>query len=166
MSSHVDKGIIEELINNGTISDLVVVTLLRINSGFTKEALSKALFNFLSRSEFRQVMVGKGERGDLDLFGAILELARVELLELLDLSVRLIYNLSCELTVPSYAKKMQVLKIPQLLIARITHNIAVPGVRATNPIKMQCGKKRDFMNNNVALRVFFCIVHVFRDIFP
>ena len=71
MSSHVDKGIFEELVKNRTISDIVVVTLLRINSGFTKEALAKALFNFLSRGEFREVMVGQGGKDDLDLLAAM-----------------------------------------------------------------------------------------------
>ena len=138
MSSHVDKGIFEELVKNRTISDIVVVTLLRINSGFTKEALAKALFNFLSRGEFREVMVGQGGKDDLDLLAAILELAKIELLELLAISIRVIYNISCEVSNPVYAKKFETLAVPQLLIARITHNKFINGARANNEIKLMC----------------------------
>jgi hypothetical protein len=57
LSSFVDKAIIDELIKNNTLSDIVVITLLRVNSGLTKEALSKVIFNFLTRSEFREVII-------------------------------------------------------------------------------------------------------------
>ena len=136
LSSHVDRGIIDELIKNKTIADIVVVTLLRINSGFTKEALSRALFNFLSRGETREIMIGKGGKDDLDLLGAILELAKIELLDLLAISVRIIYNISCEISNPTYAAKLSALSIPTQLIARVTHNPHVHGAKANNEIKL------------------------------
>ena len=41
--------------HTGTVTDLVVVTLLRVNSASTKESLGKALFNLLARADFRSV---------------------------------------------------------------------------------------------------------------
>ena len=56
-----------DLCASGAITDLVVCTLLRINSVYTKESLGKALFNLMSRVEFRQEMVVK-----LDVLTAML----------------------------------------------------------------------------------------------
>jgi hypothetical protein len=95
---------------NGTVQDLVVVTLLRVNAGSTKDSLGKALFNFLSMAPFRSKMV------ELDLVDAIVELSKIELLELLELSTRVIYNLTCDVKVLQYAKKLSQLNVPSLLV--------------------------------------------------
>ena len=139
LSSHIDKGIFNELITNGTIADIIVVTLLRINSGITKEALGKAIFNFLTRAEFRPILVGQGNKTDLDLIGAILELGKIELVDLLELSIRIIYNISCEIENPFYAQKIFDLNVPQLLIGRVTLSSKFPGARATGSAKLMCG---------------------------
>lgn len=94
LATKVDRGTMEEIIKNGTIVDLRVVTLLRVNrvnGDRTKEALARALFNLMSASEFRETMVV-----DLDVFSATLDLARIESLDLLEICVRAVFNISCQ----------------------------------------------------------------------
>ncbi len=83
---------------SGAIVDLVVVTLLRVNSGSTKEFLGKALFNLMCKGDFRHRFV------DLDVFEALIELGKIENLDLLDCCVKSVYNISCD--VKKYASKM------------------------------------------------------------
>jgi hypothetical protein len=94
LATKVDRGIMEEIIANGTIIDLVVVTLLRVNrvnGDKTKESLARALFNLMSSSDFREVMVT-----ELDVFSATMDLARIESLDLLEICVRSVFNISCQ----------------------------------------------------------------------
>ena len=56
----------------GTVTDLVVVTLLRVNSTSTKESLARALFNLLARADLRQEMV------ELNVFEALIQLGNIE----------------------------------------------------------------------------------------
>ena len=100
LATKFDKAIMEEMVSNGTIVDLVVVTLLRVNSISTKESLGRALFNLMSPLETRMKMAT-----ELDVLSATLDLARIESLDLLEICVRSVYNLSCQLpNNPSMAK--------------------------------------------------------------
>jgi hypothetical protein len=40
------------------VTDIIVVALLRVNGFTIKESLCKALFNLLTRAEFRGQMIG------------------------------------------------------------------------------------------------------------
>ena len=131
-SAHLDKTIIESLIKTGTVVDLVVVTLLRVNSMHTKGALGKALFNLLARADFREELVR------LDVLEALIELSRIELTELLELSVKSVYNISCE--TGRYAAKLEKLRVPHHMIARTILNPELQGTRATTQVKLTCGK--------------------------
>ncbi len=134
LSTFMDRGILEELMKSGTIGDLMVVTLLRVNSKVTKESLGKALFNLLARQDFRSRMV------DVGIMDALIELGKQELLELLELSARTLYNMSCEVpSNPQYAEKMGHIGAPSLLIGRITSSPSLQGVKPTKNIKTLCG---------------------------
>lgn len=111
LSTNMEKSILDELAKTGGIVDLVVVTLLRINSILTKEFLAKALFNLMTRVDFRVQMVVQ-----LDVLAAMIELAKIDSLELLELCVRSIYNVSCETLV--FCEKMKALRVPSWLVTR------------------------------------------------
>lgn len=128
----IDKKIMEELCKSGAIVDLVVVTRLRVNDILTKETLAKALFNLLTRADFRNDMVS-----NLDVFPAMLELAKLESLELLELSVRCIYNLSCQTSI--FVDSLLDLKIASILVARATSSPSISGSKPTSTIKYLCG---------------------------
>jgi len=113
-----DRSILQELTKNGAVMDLVVVTLLRINSVQTKESMAKALFNVMTRAEFRAEMVLQQ-----DILAAHIELAKIDSLELLELCVRSIYNITCE--TPTYADKLQSLGVPTILVARATSSTSI-----------------------------------------
>ncbi len=132
LASQVPKEIMQELAETGAITDLVVCTLLRINSIYTKESLGKALFNLMTRVEFRRQMVVT-----LDVLTAMLELAKIENIELLELCMRTVYNITCE--TKEYSKKMGELKLPNILIARVTLSPLILGAKATTAVKMLCG---------------------------
>eukprot|EP00597_Dinobryon_sp_UTEXLB2267_P015326 CAMPEP_0170120348 /NCGR_PEP_ID=MMETSP0020_2-20130122/15090_1 /TAXON_ID=98059 /ORGANISM="Dinobryon sp., Strain UTEXLB2267" /LENGTH=1500 /DNA_ID=CAMNT_0010350197 /DNA_START=432 /DNA_END=4934 /DNA_ORIENTATION=+ len=139
MAAPMDKAVFTDLIKTGTIVDLVVVTLLRINSNVTKEMLGKTLFNILSRPDIRETLVVQ-----LDLLAAILELCKVEFLNLLELCIRILFNITCELS-PSiahsetYAKKLIALKVPHILVGRLVHNVKISGSKTNKPIRTLLG---------------------------
>lgn len=132
LALHVEKGIMEELCKSGAVTDLVVCTLLRINSVFTKESLGKALFNLMARADFRREMVTK-----LDVLAAMIELAKIENVELLELCIRSVFNITCE--TENYSEKISELKLPNILIARVTSSPMIPGAKPTTAIKFLCG---------------------------
>jgi hypothetical protein len=132
LACQINREIMEELIVKGAITDLVVCTLLRINSVYTKENLGKALFNLMARADFRETMVIK-----LDVLTAMLELAKIENLELLELCIRSCYNVSCEYKL--YAPKLKDLKLANILVARATHSPLILGAKATTAVKALCG---------------------------
>ena len=132
LASQVAKDIMTELCSSGAITDLVVCTLLRINSVYTKESLGKALFNLMSRVEFREEMVVK-----LDVLTAMLELAKIENIELLELCIRSVYNITCE--TKNYIPKLKDLKVANILIARVTSSPLILGAKATTAVKFLCG---------------------------
>lgn len=132
LASVIPKDIMEDLCGNNAITDLVVCTLLRINSVYTKESMGKALFNLMARADFRFEMVVKK-----DVLTAMLELAKIENHELLELCIRSVYNITCEYR--EYNEKMRDLKVANILIARTNHSNLIPGAKATTAVKMLCG---------------------------
>lgn len=140
LAAPLEKGLLIELVNNGAIVDLVVVTLLRINSVHTKETLGRAFFNLLNRSEIREALVMK-----LDIVSAILELSKIEYIELLELCMHAMYNISCELKPGSgyedgFASKLLTLKVPRFLIARLVYTPSQDGSIGTRAIRFLLGK--------------------------
>jgi hypothetical protein len=111
LATQIDRNILEDLIKQGGLVDLVVVTLLRINSVQTKVFLSKALFNLMTRGEFRTQMIL-----NLDILAAMIELAKLENLDLLELCVRSIYNITCECA--PYSEKLKSLKVSAWLVGK------------------------------------------------
>jgi hypothetical protein len=144
LACQINREIMEDLIAKGAITDLVVCTLLRINSVYTKESLGKGLFNLMSRADFRDVMVKK-----LDVLTAMLELAKIENLELLELCIRSCYNVSCEYK--EYAEKMKELKLANILVARTTHSSLILGAKATTAVKALCGMTMANMSFDASL---------------
>ena len=110
LASSVDRTIIEELILIGAITDLIVVALLRVNGYKIKESLCKILFNLLTRSEFRGQMI------DLGVLSTIIELAKIESIEVLELCTRCVYNISCQTNI--FAVQIRNMCIPSFLMIR------------------------------------------------
>lgn len=133
LSSHVDKDILQGLVRSGAVVDLVVVTLLRVNSITTKEALGRALFNLLSLADYREELVIQ-----LDVLEALLELGRIERIEMLELSVKAIFNITCE--TPTYAAKLAELKLPHLMVSRSIAAPELQGAIPTTAVKLSCGQ--------------------------
>ena len=106
-------------------------TLLRINSPLTKESLAKALFNLVSRADFRHEMAVK-----MEILSAMLELAKIENVEMLELCVRSLYNFTCE--APAYAAKLGDLKVPNILVSRVTSSPNIAGAKSTTAVKFMC----------------------------
>ena len=149
VGTHLEKSIVLSLIKNGTVTDLVVVTLLRVNDVDTKESLAKALFNLLSRADVRERLV------NLDVFEALVELSRINKTGLLDLSVKTVFNMSCETV--TYSKKFLQLKIANNMINRTLPSADLQGTRPTNEVKLICGKAIANMsfNKDIALQMTF-----------
>ncbi|KDO29400.1 hypothetical protein SPRG_05937 [Saprolegnia parasitica CBS 223.65] len=81
---------LRHLWKEGTISDFIVNSLLRINSDSTKEICAKVLFNVLTHDDCRLAMIKGG------VLYALVKLARLESLEIRILCVTALYNLSCD----------------------------------------------------------------------
>jgi hypothetical protein len=140
LAAPLEKGLLVELVNNGAIVDLVVVTLLRINSVQTKETLGRAFFNLLNRTEIREALVMK-----LDIVSAILELSKIEYIELLELCMHALYNITCELKPGTgyedgFASKLQSLKVPRFIISRLVYTPTQEGSIGTRAIRFLLGK--------------------------
>lgn len=134
-----EKGLLFELVKTGAVVDLMVVTLLRINEVSTKLTLGKALFNLLGRNEIRESLVLQ-----IDTLSAIIELTKVEFVDLLELCMRAIFNITCDLKSGSgldanYATKLISLKVPSLLISKLVYSPDLPGSMSTRPIRLLIG---------------------------
>ncbi|KAF0685203.1 Aste57867_22859 [Aphanomyces stellatus] len=79
----------------GTTTDFIVNSLLRINSDSTKEVCARVLFNVLTHEDCRGQMIKDG------VLYALVKLARLESLEIRTLCVTALYNLSCDDTMLS-----------------------------------------------------------------
>lgn len=148
LSTTVDKDIIEHLVTKGGVVDLVVVTLLRVNSGSTKEFLGKALFNLLCRADFRERLV------QLDVLEAVVELGKIENLELLDICVKCVYNVSCE--GDRYAKHMDELRLVDMLCLRAAGSMHIGGYKATTSVRLTCAMALANMSFNKSLATNIC----------
>lgn len=79
------------------------------------------------------------------MLAAILELCKVEHMNLLELCTKILYNITCELSPPglanadTYAKKLSSLKVPHLLIARLVHNLKISGSKTNTPVRTLLG---------------------------
>ncbi|OQR94781.1 hypothetical protein ACHHYP_00923 [Achlya hypogyna] len=91
----------------GTVSDFIVNSLLRINSDSTKEVCAKVLFNVLTHDDCRLAMIKDG------VLYALIKLARLESLEIRALCITALYNLSCD---PSM--------VPALMEANVPHVVS------------------------------------------
>ena len=109
---NLDKAMFEELIKNRVVTDIVVVALLRVQGLTIKESLSKALFNLLARSEFRIEMM------DLQVLSAIMELAKIESAEILELCTRCVYNITCQTAL--FSDRIKLNGVPAYLLNRAT----------------------------------------------
>jgi hypothetical protein len=138
----------DELVKTDAIVDLVVVSRLRVNALITKESLAKALFNLISRVQFRPVMVNK-----LDVLAALIELAKLESLELLELSIRVVFNISCETS--SYFEILSVLKVPALVVSRAASSPNALGSKPTKEVKFLSGMAMANMSFNTQLATDF-----------
>ncbi|RHY91169.1 hypothetical protein DYB35_003592 [Aphanomyces astaci] len=74
----------------GTITDFIVNSLLRINSDSTKEVCARVLFNVLTHEDCRGHMIKDG------VLYALVKLARLDSVEIRSLCVTALYNLSCD----------------------------------------------------------------------
>ncbi|KDO29401.1 hypothetical protein SPRG_05938 [Saprolegnia parasitica CBS 223.65] len=102
----------------GTVSDFIVNSLLRINSDSTKVVCAKVLFNVLTHDDCRLAMIKDG------VLYALIKLARLESLEIRILCVTALYNLSCDATmVPSLMEAN-----PAKLSACLTNMALAPGM--------------------------------------
>lgn len=137
LASKLDPLIVDDLCKAGAFVDLVVVTLLRVNSITTKESLGKSLFNVLCRADVREKAVTQ-----FDVLAAMLELMRIDSSELLELSIRAVFNISCQIQgAPGekFASKMRQLKIPAIIVARTCSSTTLAGAKPTAAVKYICG---------------------------
>jgi hypothetical protein len=110
LATGVDRLVIEELIKSGAVTDIIVIALLRVNGFNTKESLCKALFNLLTRAEFRGQMIEVG------VLTTLMELAKLEITEVLELCARCVYNVSCQTNL--FATQMRKIGVPNFLMLR------------------------------------------------
>ncbi|KAJ1416451.1 hypothetical protein B484DRAFT_401171, partial [Ochromonadaceae sp. CCMP2298] len=127
LASPLEKGLLAEWVSSGAIVDLMVVTLLRINSIYTKDTLGKAFFNLLCRPEIREALILK-----LDMLSALLELSKIEYLGLLELCMHAMFNITCELRPGSgfeerFASKLSSLNVPRFVVARLVYTPTMDG---------------------------------------
>ncbi|CAK4203481.1 unnamed protein product [Aphanomyces euteiches] len=88
-----ERGAIPDRIwADDTISDFIVVALLRVNSDETKVKCAKVLFNLLTHEDTREKLVVDG------VLYALIKLAKLDIPEIRELCLRAIYNISLELS--------------------------------------------------------------------
>ena len=85
-----EEGEKEEIWTAGTVPDFIVNSLLRVNSNTTKEICARGLFNLLTHDKSRPLMIKKG------VLYALVKLARLESVEIRQMCVVALYNLSCD----------------------------------------------------------------------
>jgi len=165
--------VLKDLLKTGAVVDLVVVTLLRINSNVTKECLVKSFFNLLSIANIRHQLVI-----NLDILASILEITKVEYISLLELCVRIIYNVSCELKPPvsstatlslqeqidqqqSYVSKFVALKMPQFVFNKLNYSPDTQGSLSNKTIRLLLGMILANMSFHESLVVEMCKYHLY-----
>ena len=155
LAQSLPRSMVDRMMKAGEVTDLVVVTLLRVSAHSsgptdgpdanrmsfnqqTKIALGKALFNLLSRLDTRFEMVHLG------VFDALVDLSKIENVEILELSMRTIYNVSSEASV--YSDILLKSGVPSLLCSVLTsfgHGTPLTthqGAKPTHKIKLIAAK--------------------------
>ena len=105
LSVFLHKDDVLAMIENETVQDLIVITVLRVNDVHTKQVLSKALFNLLTMKEVRPELTKAG------VPMAMLRLTRVENAELNLLAMKMLNNYSCERRVRHMFIEMKVVRV-------------------------------------------------------
>ena len=155
LAQSVPRSMVERMIKLGEVTDIIVVALLRVSSHpagpsdnndnnkttlsqLTKVNLGKGLFNLLSRLDSRAEMVRLG------VFDALVDLSKIENHETLELSMRTVYNISCEVGV--YSEALLRSGVPSLLCNVLTsfgHGTPLTvhqGAKPTHKIKLIAAK--------------------------
>eukprot|EP01038_Epipyxis_sp_PR26KG_P005363 gene5363-7438_t len=156
LSMVIDKGLLKDLIKSGAVVDLVVVTLLRINSITTKEALGKAFFNLLTVPDIRENLVMQQ-----DMLASVMELAKIEYVDLLELCVRTFYNITCQLKSgsgfeDSFSSKLIALNVPTFMLAKLNYSPSQSGALSNQAIKLLLGMSIANMSFNKQLVIDLC----------
>ncbi|OQR84427.1 hypothetical protein ACHHYP_13391 [Achlya hypogyna] len=89
-----------------TVSDFIVVALLRVNSDKTKVICAKVLFNLLAHEDTREKLIVDGA------LYALIKLAKLDVEEIRQLCLRSIYNISLE---PSKVPRLVDMEIVRIL---------------------------------------------------
>ena len=92
-----------------------------------KESLAKALFNLLSHDRHRAEMI------DLQVLSAVMELAKIESQEILELATRCVYNITCQTALLS--DRIRANGVPNFLLSRATGFKAHDFDKAGSPSK-------------------------------
>lgn len=90
LSVYLSKEDVHRMITDGTVQDVIVITVLRANDVQTKQVLAQALFNLLAREDTRSALI----KQDVPL--ALLRLTNKADSILNLLCVKVFLNLSCE----------------------------------------------------------------------
>jgi hypothetical protein len=112
LAGNLDRTTLETLLKNKIVTDIVVVALLRVQGLSVKESLAKALFNLLSHDRTRAEMI------NLQVLTAIMELAKIESQEILEIATRAVYNVTCQTAV--FSDKIRQNGVPAFLLNRAT----------------------------------------------
>lgn len=108
LSVFLSKDDILAMVKDGTMQDIIVITVLRANDVQTKQVLAQALFNLLTREDTRPALI----KQDVPL--ALLRLTTVEDPVLNLLCVKMLVNLSCE--GESLAPKLLEMKVVRSMV--------------------------------------------------
>lgn len=155
LAMSLEKDLLQYLAKSGAIVDLIVVTLLRTNVITTKESLGKAFFNLLAVGDIRELLIV-----NIDILAAVLELSKIEYMQLLELCIRTLYNVTCELRAgsgrdESYSNKLIALKVPRFLVSKLMYSPNAPGPVSNQSIRMLLGMSIANMSFNKNLVMEF-----------
>ncbi|OQS02003.1 hypothetical protein THRCLA_05588 [Thraustotheca clavata] len=90
---------------DNTVSDFIVVALLRVNSDTTKVICAKVLFNLLAHDDTREKLIVDGA------LYALIKLAKLDMEEIRQLCLRSIYNISLDLGKVQRLVEMEIVRI-------------------------------------------------------
>ncbi|ETW05519.1 hypothetical protein H310_03275 [Aphanomyces invadans] len=90
---------------DNTVSDFIVVALLRVNSDETKLKCAKVLFNLLTHDDTREKLIVDG------VLYALIKLAKLEIDTIRELCLQSIYNISLELGKVQRLVDMEIVRI-------------------------------------------------------
>ncbi|KAJ1446261.1 armadillo-type protein [Pelagophyceae sp. CCMP2097] len=108
LSVFLSRPDVEIMLQDGTVQDIIVITVLRSNAVRTKRVLAQALFNLISREDTRLAMIAQ----DVPL--ALIQLAKAEDGKLNALCGAVVHNLSCDAA--ALAPKLLELKVARVVV--------------------------------------------------